>query len=74
LAGHFEEDGHTAEHEAQGTPEILDDKVFHDAVVETPSKDAVDMLDQRKIALVQCIFLRLMAMVQCHFFTIVNQP
>ena len=45
LAGDFEEDGHTAEHEAQGAPEVFYDKVFHDAVVEAATEDAVDVFD-----------------------------
>ncbi len=52
LAGDAEEDGHAAEHEAEGSPEVFDDKVLHDAVVEAATEDAVDVFDQGEVAFV----------------------
>lgn len=73
LPGDLEEDGHAAEHEAQGAPEVLDDKVFHDAVVEAAAEYAVDVFDQGEVALVQRVLFRFMPVVQGNFFAVVDE-
>lgn len=45
LARDFEEDGHGAEDEAEGAPEIFDNEILHQAVIEASTKNAVDMFD-----------------------------
>jgi hypothetical protein len=43
-------------------------------MIESPPQDAIDMLDQRKVPLIQRILLRLVATIQRHLLTIINQP
>lgn len=73
LPGQLEEDGHAAEHEAQSAPEVFDDKVFHDAVVEAATEYAVHVFDQGEIALVQRVLFRFLSVVQGDFFTVVDE-
>ena len=73
LPGDLEEDGHAAEHEAQGAPEVFDDKVFHDAVVEAATEYAVDVFDQGEIALIQCVLFGFVPVVEGDFFAVVDE-
>ncbi len=73
LAGDAEEDGHAAEHEAEGSPEVFDDKVLHDAVVEAATEDAVDVFDQGEVAFVQCVFFGFVPVVEGDFFAVVDE-
>ncbi|KAJ6441863.1 Hsp70 family chaperone [Purpureocillium lavendulum] len=73
TAGKLNEDGYTAQHKAQRTPEVLDDEVFHEAMVKALSEDVVDVLDESEIALVKGIFLSLVASVERHLLAVVDQ-
>lgn len=73
LSRNLKEDWNTAQNKPQSTPEIFDDKVFHEAMVQPPAQNTVHMLDQREIALIQVVFLRLVAAIQRNFLTVVNQ-
>lgn len=43
-------------------------------MVESPPQYPINMLDQRKISLIQGILLRLVPIIQRHLLTIINQP
>ena len=73
LPGYLEKDGHAAEHEAQSAPEVFDDKVFHDAVVQAATEYAVDVFDQGEIAFVQCVLFGLLPVVEGDFFAVVDE-
>ena len=55
----LEEDRNTAEYKTESAPEVLDDEIFHESVVEASAKNAIDMFDQGEVALVESVFLRL---------------
>jgi hypothetical protein len=74
LTRNLEEDRHTTEYQAQSSPEILDHKVLHESMVKAPSQNAVHVLDQREITLIEGILLGLMAMVKGDFFAVINKP
>jgi hypothetical protein len=57
----FKEYRYTTQQQSQRAPEVLDDKVFHHAVVEPSPQYPVHVLDEREIALVQSILLRLVS-------------
>ncbi len=43
-------------------------------MIEPAPQYSVHMLDECEISLIQRIFLRFMAIVQCNFFAVINQP
>ena len=70
----LEKDGHTAKDETESAPEILNDKILHEAVVEATSEDAVDVFDEGEVSLVQSVLLGFMTPEESDLFAVVDEP
>lgn len=73
LARDLEEHRDTAKKQAQSTPEVFNNKILHEAMVQPSSQNAIHMFDQCEITLVQGILLGLMAIIERHLLTVINE-